>query len=102
MQDTDNPCACGLRRPERRLVTLSSVTESDKHVKRICVSCPDRGQYSPEWPFRTPSSAAERGQTADSSDSQMGERGHDAGTSALSVIGGVRHGGGGLGPRPVR
>jgi hypothetical protein len=60
MQDTDNPCACGLWRPERRLVTLCSVTESDKYVKRIRVSCPDQGQYSPEWPFRTPSVAAER------------------------------------------
>ncbi len=64
MQDTEQPLCVCLRRPERRLVTLSSVTESDNHVKRIWVTCPDRGQYSPEWPFRTRSSAAERGQIA--------------------------------------
>jgi hypothetical protein len=61
VQDTVSPCACGLRRPERRLVTLSSVTESDNDVKRIWVTCPDRGQYSPEWPFRMRFVAAERG-----------------------------------------
>ena len=49
------------RRPERRLVTLSSVTERDDHVKRFGVTCPERGQYSPEWPFRIPVAAAERG-----------------------------------------
>ena len=50
-------CAYGLLRPERVVVTLSSVTESDRHVKGNAAICPESAPDSPEWPFRIRRSA---------------------------------------------
>ncbi len=50
-------CADGLLRPERGVVTLSSVTESDRHVKGNAAICPESAPDSPEWPFRIRRSA---------------------------------------------